>query len=68
MSIVYAMAQLAKGTIPRDIGGPVAKRIGIDVQGTSSSNLRVGAYVTHRAKSTDSLRYSLVVINCEPFI
>ncbi|TEB33717.1 glycoside hydrolase family 30 protein [Coprinellus micaceus] len=59
----YAMAQLAKGTIPRDIGGPVARRIGVAVQGTSSATLRVGAYVTHRAKSTDSLRYSLVVMN-----
>ena len=62
------MAQLAKGTIPRDIGGPGARRVGVDVQGTLSSTLRVGAYVTYRAKPTDYLRYSVVVMNCEAFL
>ncbi|RXW16993.1 hypothetical protein EST38_g8860, partial [Candolleomyces aberdarensis] len=59
----YALAQISKGTIPRDIGGPTARRIGVEVQGTIAGSLRAGAYVTHRKSSTEPPRYSLVVLN-----
>ncbi|KAJ3521100.1 hypothetical protein NMY22_g12449 [Coprinellus aureogranulatus] len=59
----YAMAHVAKGTTPRDIGGPGARRIGVETQGALSSTLRVGAYVTYRVNPTEWLRYSLVVLN-----
>jgi hypothetical protein len=59
------MAHVSKGTIPRDIGGPTARRLTVNVEGSLSWALRVGAYVTYRAKSTDWLRYSLVVLNCK---
>lgn len=59
----YSMAQASKGIIPRDIGGPSARRIGVAVQGTMSAALRVGAYVTYRTSSKDAPRYSLVVLN-----
>lgn len=59
----YSMAQASKGIIPRDIGGPSARRIGLAVQGTMSAALRVGAYVTYRTSSKDAPRYSLVVLN-----
>ena len=59
------MAQASKAIIPKDPGGPDARRLGVEVQGTLSWALRVGAYVTYHAKTGDPLRYSLVVLNCE---
>jgi len=62
---VYAMAQLSKAVIPKDAGGPFAQRIGVTVGGSQGWALRVGAYVTRRTSSSDWLRYSVVVLNCE---
>ncbi|KAF6749507.1 glycoside hydrolase [Ephemerocybe angulata] len=62
-SVNQELAQASKGIIPRDIGGPSARRIGVAVQGTMSATLRVGAYVTYRTSSKDAPRYSLVVLN-----
>lgn len=59
------MAQASKAILPRDVGGPWGKRIGVTVGGELNWALRVGAYVTGRVSSTDWLRYSLVVLNCE---
>ncbi|RDB15100.1 Endo-1,6-beta-D-glucanase [Hypsizygus marmoreus] len=59
----YAMAQASKAILPRDVGGPWGKRIGVSVGGELNWALRVGAYVTGRVSSTDWLRYSLVVLN-----
>jgi hypothetical protein len=64
-SVVYSMAQASKAVLPRDVGGPWGKRIGVTVGGELNWALRVGAYVTGRVSSTDWLRYSLVVLNCE---
>ncbi|KAF8890712.1 glycoside hydrolase superfamily [Infundibulicybe gibba] len=64
----YAMAQASKATIPRDNGGPWGKRIRVTVGGQLNWALRVGAYVTGRVKSTDWLRYSLVVLNWDDSI
>ncbi|KAF8968748.1 hypothetical protein BDZ97DRAFT_1797849 [Flammula alnicola] len=50
---VYAMAQLSKATIPRDIGGPSGRRIQLQVGGAVSWALRVAAFVTTRIKSGD---------------
>jgi hypothetical protein len=61
----YAMAQASKAIIPKDVGGAWGKRIGVTVGGSLNWALIVGAYVTTRVKSTDWLRYSLVVLNCE---
>lgn len=63
LPLVYAMAQASKAIIPRDAGGPFGKRIGVSVGGDLNWGLRVGAYVTGRVKSSDWLRYSLVVLN-----
>jgi hypothetical protein len=59
------MAQASKAIIPRDAGGPGARRIGVEVEGSLNRALRVGAYVTSRTNPADPLRYSLVVLNCE---
>ncbi|KAI0321320.1 glycoside hydrolase [Amylostereum chailletii] len=59
----YSMAQASRGILPRDVGGPFGKRIGVTVGGELNWALRVGAYVTGRVSSTDWLRYSLVVLN-----
>ncbi|KAI0661979.1 glycoside hydrolase [Cubamyces menziesii] len=59
----YAMAQASKAILPRDVGGPWGKRIGVSVGGNLNWALRVGAFVTGRANSNDWLRYSLVVLN-----
>ncbi|GLB44591.1 putative glycosyl hydrolase 30 family protein [Lyophyllum shimeji] len=59
----YAMAQASKAVLPRDVGGPWGKRIGVAVGGELNWALRVGAYVTGRVSSSDWLRYSLVVLN-----
>ncbi|EIN08490.1 glycoside hydrolase [Punctularia strigosozonata HHB-11173 SS5] len=56
----FAAAHASKATIPKDNGGPVAKRVASTVD---TGLLRVGAYVTGRANSADFLRYSLVVMN-----
>ena len=57
------MAQASKAILPRDVGGPWGKRIGVSVGGSLSWALIVGAYVTGRVNSADWLRYSLVVLN-----
>ncbi|KAG7087652.1 hypothetical protein E1B28_013600 [Marasmius oreades] len=59
----YAMAQVSKATIPKDAGGPFAKRIGVSVGGELNWALRVGAFVTARNNPSDFLRYSLVILN-----
>ena len=61
---VYAMAHLSKATIPKDAGGPFAKRIGVSVGGSLNWSLRVGAFVTRRSNPSEWSRYSLVVLNC----
>ena len=62
------MAQLSKAVIPKDAGGPFAQRIGVTVGGSQGWALRVGAYVTRRTSSSDWLRYSVVVLNCESLV
>ncbi|KAI5121488.1 hypothetical protein M0805_003943 [Coniferiporia weirii] len=59
----YSMAQASKGILPRDVGGPWGKRVGVSVGGSMDWALIVGAYVTGRVSSTDWDRYSLVVLN-----
>ncbi|KAF8064208.1 glycoside hydrolase [Lyophyllum atratum] len=59
----YSMAQASKAVLPRDVGGPWGKRIGVTVGGELNWALRVGAYVTGRVSASDWLRYSLVVLN-----
>ncbi|KAF8797524.1 glycoside hydrolase family 30 protein [Phlegmacium glaucopus] len=61
----YSMAQASKAIIPKDAGGPFGSRIGVSVGGSLNWALRVGAYVTGRASSSDPLRYSIVVMNCK---
>jgi len=63
--VVYSMAQASKAILPKDPGGPFGRRIGVSVDGSSGRALHVGAYVTGRVKSSDLLRYSIVVLNCE---
>ncbi|CAK5271404.1 unnamed protein product [Mycena citricolor] len=60
----YAMAQLSKAILPKDVNGPWAKRIGVTVGGDQGWALVVNAFVTGRAGPGDWLRYSLVVMNC----
>ena len=62
---VYSMAQASKAIIPKDVGGPFGRRIGVSVGGSLDWSLRVGAYVTDRVSSSDWLRYSIVVMNCK---
>lgn len=57
------MAQASKAVLPKDVGGPWGKRVGVSVGGSLSFTLTVGAYVTGRVSSTDWLRYSIVVLN-----
>lgn len=57
------MAQASKAIIPKDAGGPWGMKIGVSLGGPSNWTLRVGAYMTGRAKSSDWSRYSLVVLN-----
>jgi hypothetical protein len=64
-SLVYSMAQASKAIIPKDVGGPSGQRLGVSVGGSTGWGLRVGAYVTHRASTSDWSRYALVVLNCE---
>ncbi|KAF8797529.1 glycoside hydrolase family 30 protein [Phlegmacium glaucopus] len=59
----YSMAQASKAIIPKDAGGPFGSRIGVSVGGSLNWALRVGAYVTGRASSSDWSRYSIVVMN-----
>ncbi|KAL1740014.1 glycoside hydrolase family 30 protein [Schizophyllum fasciatum] len=59
----YAMAHVSKATIPKDAGGPMARRIGTTVGGSLNWGLVVSAYVTERVNKADWLRYSLVVLN-----
>lgn len=59
---VYTAAQASKAIIPKDVGGPWGRRIGVSVGGNLDWTLVVGAYVTGRV-STDWYRYSLVVLN-----
>jgi hypothetical protein len=39
--------------VPKDINGPLGKRIGVSLGGGSNWALQVGAFVTGRAKSSD---------------
>ena len=57
------MAQASKAILPKDVGGPWGKRIGVSVGGSMSWGLVVGAYVTGRVNPSDWNRYSLVVLN-----
>ncbi|EGN94695.1 glycoside hydrolase family 30 protein [Serpula lacrymans var. lacrymans S7.3] len=59
----YAMGQASKAILPKDVGGPFGKRIGVSVAGSLGWSLIVGAYVTARSSSSDPSRYSLVVLN-----
>lgn len=59
----YSMAQASKAVLPRDVGGPWGKRIGVSVGGSMSWGLVVGAYMTGRVNPSDWNRYSLVVLN-----
>ena len=61
--LVYSMAQASKAILPKDVGGPWGKRIGVSVGGSMSWGLVVGAYVTGRVNPSDWNRYSLVVLN-----
>lgn len=61
---VHSLAQASKAIIPKDAGGPWGQRIKVSVGGSLGWALRVGAYVTGRASSSDWNRYSLVVLNC----
>jgi hypothetical protein len=47
------MAHAQKAVLPKDVGGPRGKRLGVSVGGNMGWGLRVGAYVTGRASSTD---------------
>lgn len=60
---VYAMAQASKAIVPKDVGGPFGKRIGVSVGGSLNWALIVDAYVTGRVNPSDWLRYSIVVLN-----
>ncbi|KAF8517702.1 glycoside hydrolase superfamily [Hysterangium stoloniferum] len=59
----YVMAQTSRAVLPKDPGGPFAQRIGVTVGGSHNWALRVGAYSTRRAKSTDPKRWTIVVLN-----
>ncbi|KAJ7473368.1 glycoside hydrolase [Mycena latifolia] len=60
---VYSLAQASKAILPKDSGGPWGQRIKVSVGGSLGWALRVGAYATGRASSSDWTRYSLVVMN-----
>jgi hypothetical protein len=57
------MAQANRAVTPRDVGGPWGKRASVTVGGSLNWALRVSAFVTGRASSSDWPRYSLVVLN-----
>lgn len=59
------MAQASKAVLPKDSGGPFGQRIGVNVGGSLSWALRVSAFVTGRASSSDWDRFSVVVLNCK---
>ena len=59
------MAQASKAIIPKDVGGPFGRRMGVSVGGSLNWSLRVGAYVTDRVSSSDWLRYLIVVMTCK---
>ncbi|KAG1816364.1 glycoside hydrolase family 30 protein [Suillus subaureus] len=59
----YSMAQASKAILPRDVGGPWGRRIGVSVGGSLDWALVVGAYKTGRVSSSDWNRYSIVVLN-----
>ncbi|XP_006455887.1 hypothetical protein AGABI2DRAFT_188016 [Agaricus bisporus var. bisporus H97] len=59
----YALAQASKAILPRDVGGPFGKRIGVSVGGELNWALRVSAFVTGRVDSSEWQRYSIVVLN-----
>ena len=65
VNLVYSMAQASKAIIPKDSGGPFGQRIDVTIGGSLSWALRVSAFVTARVSSSDSLRYSIVVMNCK---
>ncbi|EIW76813.1 glycoside hydrolase family 30 protein [Coniophora puteana RWD-64-598 SS2] len=60
---LYSLGQAAKAIIPKDPNGPWGQRIGVTVAGSNSWALRVGAYKTGRASSSDPSRWALVVLN-----
>jgi hypothetical protein len=47
------MAHAQKAVLPKDVGGPLGKRIGVAITGGNNWALRVGAYVTGRASASD---------------
>ncbi|KAJ7907646.1 glucan endo-1,6-beta-glucosidase [Mycena leptocephala] len=59
----YSLTHASKAIIPKDDGGPWGQRIKVSVAGSLNWALRVGAYATGRASSSDWTRYSLVVMN-----
>ncbi|KAJ7738728.1 glucan endo-1,6-beta-glucosidase [Mycena metata] len=59
----YSLAHASKAILPKDDGGPWGQRIKVSVGGSLNWALRVGAYATGRASSSDWTRYSLVVMN-----
>ncbi|KAI5827850.1 glycoside hydrolase family 30 protein [Schizophyllum commune Tattone D] len=59
----YAMAHVSKATIPKDVGGPMGRRIGTTVSGSIGWGLVTTAFVTERVNKADWQRYSLVVLN-----
>jgi O-glycosyl hydrolase len=59
----YAMAHAQKAINPKDANGPFGQRIKVSTGGNLSWALRVSAYVTKRANSSDWARYSIVVLN-----
>ena len=61
---VYAMAHVSKATIPKDVGGPMGRRIGTTVSGSLGWGLVTTGFVTERVNKADWQRYSLVVLNC----
>jgi len=61
-TVVYSLGQAAKAIIPKDPNGPWGQRIGVTVAGSNSWALRVGAYKTGRASSSDPSRWALVVL------
>ena len=63
LHVDYVMAQTSRAVIPKDPGGPFARRIGVSVQGTLNWALRVGAYQTGRANPADPNQYTIVVLN-----
>ncbi|KAL1725970.1 glycoside hydrolase family 30 protein [Schizophyllum commune] len=56
----YAMAHVSKATIPKDVGGPMGRRIGTTVSGSLGWGLVTTGFVTERVNKADWQRYSLV--------